>query len=347
MERKMSKIMHTIMVTVLALAFVITSIGLAGAAEMKIKPKGNKKIKIAVLDLISSIEVAALANGWYKKHAQERKWQVDIFDLKVNYGQAGPIMENIIAAGYDGVIVNWTNYKYFAPQCKAAAAKGIPIVGVACGANVPGVLATITSGECAFGAISGEYLCNKLNPGDKIIALFDPNVNTNTYRYAAAKAAFGLYQIKIAQELYFPGTGDPYQVGYELAKNAILADAKKEIKGIWTPWEGYGVSAARAAHDLKRDDIIVVTSDDSPNTYTAMRELPTLWGTSATLGYTPLWTGQVFEYFDKVFAGKALSMGQTNGEQPYLVTKDNLPPKGYFFKYSGVYKGKPDFKVKD
>jgi len=346
MEKNIGKRIRTLLVTLLALVFVVTSIGSVRAAEMKIKPKGNKKIKIAVMDLISAIEVAALANSYYKKNAQARKWELDIFDLKVNNGQAGPTMENIIAAGYDGVIVNWTNYKYYEPQCKKAFDKGIPVVGVACGALVPGVIANVTSGETAFGAVSGEYLCNRLKPGDKIIAYYDPNVNTGVYRFAAANTAFKLFNITVAQEIFFSGSGDPHEQAYEKIRNALLGDTKKEIKGIWSHWEGEGVSGARAAHDTNRDDVISVTCDDSPGTYTALRTMPSLWGTAATLGYTPLWTAMVFEYLDQVFAGKAVREGQTNGPTPYLVTKDNLPPKGYFFSFCG-YKGRPqDFQVK-
>jgi hypothetical protein len=59
-----------------ALIFLATTLGSAQAGVFQIKPKGNKKIKIGVLDLISSIEVAALANNWYRKHAKDRGWDL-------------------------------------------------------------------------------------------------------------------------------------------------------------------------------------------------------------------------------------------------------------------------------
>ena len=83
------------LMVILVLVYAVTCIGLANAEVLQIKPKGDKKIKIGVMDLISSIEVAALFNQRYQKWSKERGWDCQIFDLNFNFAQAGPVMENV------------------------------------------------------------------------------------------------------------------------------------------------------------------------------------------------------------------------------------------------------------
>jgi ABC-type sugar transport system substrate-binding protein len=337
---------RTILTLTVALAFATSFLGPAQAGTFQIEPKGDKKIKIGVMDLISSIEVAAYANSWYRKHAEERGWSLQVFDLNVDYAKSQTVMENMITAGYDAILVNWTDFKYYDQQILKAHKKGIPVQGIACGNMRPGIVSHGAAPSMPFGALSSLFLATKLNEGDKILVYHDPRVATSLFRFNTAKVTFDAYNIKIQQELHYPGSGDPSQVSYEMLKNALLADTKKEIKGIWTHWEGYGVSAARAAHDMGRDEIIVSTCDDSPNTYSALRNLPTLHATTGTIGMTPYWTGRLFKNLDKIFAGKPFEEQEVWFSVPYLVTKDNLPPKGYFFSNCGYEGRPPDFKVK-
>ena len=341
----MKKWIQTALIVLLASMFVATSLGGTYGDEMKIKPKGDKKIKIAVMDLISSIEVAALFNKYHMAAAKERKWEAQVFDLKVNFTESGPTMENIIAAGYDGVIVHWTTPKFYEVQLKKALAKGIPVLTIACGELLPGIVGDFAISNVAAGALNGEYLATKLGRGGKVITYYIPDQLIHRQRLMGAKGAFETYGVSIAQELYI-SSGDLSQQCYEACRNAFLADTKKEIRGVWTPWEGFGIPAARAAMDTGRKDVIVVTVDDSPNTYTEFQKLPTLHATAATLGLATKIVDDMFGIFDKAFAGQPVQTRQFYGVPPYLVTRENLPPKGYFFSFCG-YKGRPpDFQVK-
>lgn len=344
--KKRTKIGKMMFFVILSLVFLSTTLVAVQAGEFKIKPKGDKKIKIAVMDLISSISVAALANGWYRKHAAERGWDLQVFDLNVDFSKAQPTMDNIITAGYDAIIVNWTDFKYYDQQIMKAYKKGIPVQGIACGIMRPGVISQGIAPSMPFGALSSLYLASKLKEGDKILVYHDPRLETSLFRFGAAKVTFQMYNIEVAQEMHYPGAGDPSQVAYEMIKNALLADTKKEIKGIWTHSEHAGVPAARAAVDMGRTEIVVVTSDDSPNTYSVLRNNPTLHATSGTLGLTGYWTGRLFKNLDKIFAGEPFEDQEVWFSTPYLVTKDTLPPKGYYYSDCG-YEGRlPDFKVK-
>jgi len=345
MGKKMVKRIRITLIVLVALAFVVTTLGSVQAGTFQIKAKTGKKIKIGVLDLISSIEVAALANNYYKKWAKERGWDLQVFDLGADVSKAGAFMDNMITAGYDGIIVNWTDFKYFDQQVMKANKAGIPVQGIACGNNVPGVISQGIAPEMGFAALSSLFLVSKLAEGDKIIAYHNPLVQTSLFRFNTAKVTFDSYRIKFI-EMHAPATGDPYQNSYDGIKNALLADTKKEIKGIWTHWEGFGVSAARAAIDMGREEIVVATCDDAPNTYTALRELPTLHATSGANWDAPGWTLRLFKVFDEVFAGKKVKDQEIWFSIPNLVTKKNVPPPGYYFNPCGYDGRKPDFKVK-
>lgn len=341
----MKKFFQTALIVLLALGFLATSFGMVYAEEMKINPKGNKMIKIAVMDLISSIEVAALFNKYHMAAAKDRKWEVKVFDLKANFSEAGPTMDNIIAAGYDGIIVHWTTPKFYEQQLKKAQQKGIPVLTIACGDLIPGIVGDFAISNVAAGALNSEYLATKIGRGGKVLAFYTPDQLIHRQRLNGAKAAFETYGVILARELFY-SSGDPSQVCYESVKNALLADTKKEIKGIWTPWEGYGIPAARAAMDTGRKDIVVVTVDDSPNTYSEFQKLPTLHASAATLGLAKKIVDDMFGIFDKVFAGKPVPTREFYGVPPYLVSRENLPPKGYYFSFCGYKNRPPDFQVK-
>jgi ABC-type sugar transport system substrate-binding protein len=329
----------------LAALFLVSTTMAVNADVLKIEPKGKKEIKIAVLDLISAIETAAQTNSHYMKEGKKRGWDVRVFDLKMNYAEAPNILETMINAGYDAILVNWTSPKYYKAQVKKAFDKGIPVFTNHCGDLVPGLAAEFAVSSYAQGAMTADYISTKLKAGDKILMSTDPTVAPCINRRIVAERVFEDRKITIAQKLYFT-SGDPVQVGYDQVKNALTADVNKEIKAVWTDWEGRGQSASRAAMDLKRSDIIVATTDDSPLTYTYLRENPTYHATAAMIGKMGILVERMFKELDNVFAGKPL---QTETViipvSSYLVTKENLPPKGYFFRDDGNYSGKPNFKV--
>jgi ABC-type sugar transport system substrate-binding protein len=344
--KKITKLNQKSLIIIFALIFVAVTIGSSGAEVMKINPKGNKKIKIGVIDPNAAIELAALCNKEHKAAADARGWALEFFDLKDNFPEAVTIMENMISAGYDGIIIHWQALKTIDKQIKKAYELGIPIITLAAqGSRFPGVVADCGPLEGTEAAIGAEYLASKLQAGDKVLTISIPVIESHTTRLISAKGVFEAYKIKIAQELYFPLTGDPMQWTYDQTKNALLGDTKKEIKGAWGAWEGFSNSAARAAHEIGRDDFMAVGIDDSPNTYTMIRTLPTLIGTVGFCSLLKDINGQIFGIFDKIFKGQSVETQKYYGYVSRLVNKENLPPKGYFINPCG-YKGRPDFEVK-
>jgi ABC-type sugar transport system substrate-binding protein len=339
------KVSQRVLLVLVALVFAATTV-FAAAPMFKVAPKGKKKIRIGVIDLNAAIEVSAKINEAHSKNAKARGWQLEVFDLKDNAPEAGNALDNMVSAGYDAIIIPYLSPKAFDQQVKKAFDKGIAVITIAAmGANYPGVVADIGPLQGTCGAIVAEALAQKLSMGDKVVAMYIPALDNQIVKWLAAKGIFEAYHLPVARELLYPLTGDPFQWGYDQTKNVLLSDSKKEIKGIWDTFDGFGTNAARAAHEMGRDDVLIATIDDTSASLAAMAKLPNMWAASGWACMTKDISAKIFELLDKVFKGEAVQSQKIIPFSPILVTKDNLPPKGYYVNTCG-YKGPPDYVVK-
>lgn len=344
--KSLGRAVRTFWVGLFVLAFFASTVHAFTTPTFKIAPKGNKKIRIGVMDPLASFELAALFNRLHMEAAKSRGWDLQYFDLKDNYPESVNYMENMISAGYDAIIIHFVGLKVCDKQIKKAFDMGIPVITVcAQGAKFPGVVAEIGPMDAALSATVAEYVASRIGPGEKLLTYHIPLLDIHALRFNVAKAVFQAYNRQIAHEFYYSLTGDNMQWGYDQAKNALLGDTKKEIKGVWSAWEGFGISAARAARDMGRDDIIVATMDDSPNTYTELARLPALQAISGFACMSKDMNNQIFSLLEKIFKGEPIPSQKAYPYPPRLVTKENMPPKGYFANPCG-YNGPPDFVVK-
>jgi ABC-type sugar transport system substrate-binding protein len=340
----------TLFISLLALAFIV-SVAVpcfADGPAMKIEPKGKKKITIGVIDPNAGIETAAQFNKKHSAEAAKRGWDIRFVDLKDNIPQGSVQMENMISAGYDAIILHWMPLKVIDKQIKMAFDKGIPVISLICqGARTPGVLAEIGFMEAAHGAMLAEYLGNKLQAGDKIVTMTIPMLEKHAIQLGGFKGVADVYKLNIVQNLQFQFSGDPVQWAYEQTSNILIADAKKEIKGIYVSTDSLGISSVRAVHDRGRDDVVFVMSDDSAMTYKEMPKLPALHAVAAMSIHEQELNALAFTLLDKVFKGESVPSQKWYPTLGSLMTRDNLPPPGYLYDASGGYKTrKPDFAVK-
>jgi ABC-type sugar transport system substrate-binding protein len=342
--RKMSQALLIFIVTLTLLVFTVGTCFADGPA-MKITPKGKKKITIGVIDPNAGIEAAAQFNKKHKAEAEKRGWDIRFVDLKDNIPQGPVQMENMISAGYDGIILHWMPLKTIDKQIKMAFDKGIPVITlISQGTRIPGVLAEVGFMESTHGAMLAEYLANKLQAWDKIVTMTIPMLEKHEKQFAGFKGVAEAYNLQIVQNLQFQFTGDPMQWAYDQVTNILLGDSKKEIKGIYISTESLGTQAARAAHDRGRDDIIVVMSDDTPHVYAEMSKLPTIQAVAAMSIHEKSMNEVIFALFDKVFKGESVVSQKWDPILGSLMTREKLPPSGYSYDACGGYKArKPDF----
>ncbi len=341
-----AKVSQRVLLVLIALVFAATTV-FAAPPMFKIAPKGKKKIRIGVIDLNAAIEISAKLNDLHLKNAKARGWQLEVYNLKDNAPEAGNALDNMVSAGYDAVIIPYLGMKGFENSVKKAFDKGIPVITVAAlGSNYPGVVADVGPMMATTGAIVAEALSQKLSMGDKVVAMYIPALDNQVVRWLGAKGAFEAYHITVARELLYPLTGDPFQWAYDQTKNVLLGDQKKEIKGIWSSFDGFATNAARAAHELGRDDVLVATIDDTSSSLTAIAKLPTMWAAAGYVCQSKEISAKIFELLDKIFKGEQVQSQKIIPFSPILVTKDNLPPKGYYIRADGIYKGPPDYTAK-
>jgi len=321
---------------ILSFAFIISALGTANAGTFKREPKGDKQIKIGVMDLISAIEVAASFNKMYKKWAEARDWDIQVFDLGFDMTKAGPTMDNMISAGYDGIIINWTAPAGYAPQLKRAYDAGIPVIIVAGDNMADGMLANWVAWDSAMAGLTAEYLSGNLNPGSKILAYYNSAIPVAVKRFHIAQTVFKENKFEIVQALTPDTNKDPEVDAFEKVTNVLLADTNKEIKGIWAQSDYMGIPAARAALALNRKDIIVATADDTPRAYEALRTMPNVVGLAGYNGNVGPMLDGMFGMLEDAFAGKPIRTNQFIGLDVYLVTKETAPPKGYYYNPRGT-----------
>jgi ABC-type sugar transport system substrate-binding protein len=348
--RSVRELSCTALIFVTVLAFLAGTVGtcFADGPAMKIPPKGAKKITIGVIDPNAGIEVAAQFNKRHAAEAAKRGWDVRFADLKDNIPQAATYMENMISAGYDGIILHWMPLRAIDKQIKMAFDKGIPVISLIClGTRTPGVMAEIGWMESTHGAMLAEYLGNRLQAGDKVITATIPMLEKHATQLNGFKGVADAYKLNIVQNLQFQFSGDPFQWGYDQITNILVADSNKEIKGIYASTDVFGVPAARAAHDRGRDDVVVVMSDDSAHVYKEMPRLPALQAVVAMSIHEEPLNELAFGLLDKVFKGESVPSQKWYPTLGSLMTRDKLPPPGYVYDACGGYKSrKPDFEVK-
>ena len=93
-------------------------------------------------------------------------------------------------------------------------------------------------------ATVAEFIAGKLGPNDTSHNGVYPDAGPAQGETCSATASS---KPTIAKSLRISPTptGDPWQWAYEQTKNALLADTNKEIKGIWSAWEGFGVNGCQ------------------------------------------------------------------------------------------------------
>ena len=301
-------------------------------------PAKTGKIKIGLIDLVSSTETSAFINKVCEEEATKRGWEFTVMNLQMNTALAPGYFQNFIASGYSAVVMHWTPPRLVAKQVKEAYDKQIPFVTIGGGEVVPWQTAEFGFMDASDGAAAAKYIASRMPQGGKVIIIYIATTSNNIQKYAGAKAQFEALKIPVAHE-HSILTGEPEPETYETVKNVLLGDTKHEIKGIWTAFDGLGLAAARACKELGRDDVINATLDDAPRALKALRDgqMDCLMGLSTPLVHHV--KANEFPLFDKIFAGEAFKLGQEKDLERIVETRDNIPPEGYFYDPCG-YEGK-------
>lgn len=200
----------------------------------------------------------------FQARAKELGWEVNVIDTKGDVAAVISRIEDVVAQGVNGIVVNVDPAQIGAGLDAAAAAK-IPVIGMDAGAD-PRIAANVTSNGYAMAAETSVYVANRIGgSGGVVMFTFDafPPVQV---RGVVADAVFKNYpDIKVLGRIT-PDVSDGGIADSRAKMEALLAanPTPGSIKAVWAAWDQPALGAVQAIEAAGRqNEGIVVTGIDA------------------------------------------------------------------------------------
>lgn len=253
--------------------------------------------------------------------ADKRGWKILTANGAGDMSKVAAAWQAYTSQKVDAIINYIVDNTQIAPQIKAAADAGIPVVSLYSGALVPGLLQEVGGNDFANGTIMGQYLVDYFGGEAKIVYLDWVDLLVTTARYEGVKTVFSKYpgmEILDVHALKVPG-----QV--EDARTAMEAWLTKypEIDAVIGGWDEPAMGALRAI-DAAGRDVKVFGFDGTNIEFQTMRDNELYVATMAT---AQLCGGNaVIEALDQIFAGETIP--RRVALPAYMVTREEAPADG-------------------
>lgn len=175
-------------------------------------------------------------------------------------------MDNFIAAGVDLILINAVDPKAATPAIKRAQAAGIVVIAVdvvAVGAN-----AIVQTNNTEAGAISCQYIVDKLNGKGGVIIQNGPQVAAVTERVAGCKSVLGKFPgIKLlSSDQDGKGSRDG---GFTVTQGYLTR--YPQIDAIFAINDPQAIGTDLAAKQLQRKGIVITSVDGAPDIEVALK----------------------------------------------------------------------------
>ena len=200
----------------------------------------------------------------FQARAKELGWEVNVIDTKGDVAAVISRIEDVVAQGVNGIVINVDPAQIGAGLDAAAAAK-IPVIGMDAGAD-PRIAANVTSNGYAMAAETSVYVANRIGgSGGVVMFTFDafPPVQV---RGVVADAVFKNYpDIKVLGRIT-PDVSDGGIADSRAKMEALLAanPTPGSIKAVWAAWDQPALGALQAIEAAGRqNEGIVVTGIDA------------------------------------------------------------------------------------
>ena len=200
----------------------------------------------------------------FQARAKELGWEVNVINTKGDVAAVISRIEDVVAQGVNGIVINVDPAQIGAGLDAAAAAK-IPVIGMDAGAD-PRIAANVTSNGYAMAAETSVYVANRIGgSGGVVMFTFDafPPVQV---RGVVADAVFKNYpDIKVLGRIT-PDVSDGGIADSRAKMEALLAanPTPGSIKAVWAAWDQPALGALQAIEAAGRqNEGIVVTGIDA------------------------------------------------------------------------------------
>ena len=234
------------------------------------------------------------------------------YDLNKQYTQ----VDNFIAAGVDLILINAVDPKAIEPAIKKAHAAGIVVVAVDVAAN--GADATVQTNNVQAGALSCQYMADKLGGKGDVIIENGPQVSAVIDRVTGCKQVFakypGLKLLSSDQDAKGSREG-----GLNVMQGYLTRYQK--LDGLFAINDPQAIGSDLAAKQLKRTGIVITSVDGAPDIEAALKADTLIQASASQDSYA--------------MAQQAVAVGYDimNGKKPaeptvlltpQLITRDNV-----------------------
>ena len=236
----------------------------AGLAAMNAGAAGAEGEKIAVITPYLAQPGTQFYVEAFQARAQELGWEVNVIDTAGDVAAVISRMEDVVAQGVDGIVIN-VDPSQVGAGLDAAVAAGVPVLGMDAGAD-PRIKANITSNGYGMAAETAVYVANRIGgAGNVVMFTFDafPPVQV---RGVIADAVFANFpDIKVLDRIT-PDVADGGIADSRAKMEALLAANPEpgSIKAVWAAWDQPALGALQAIEAAGRQgEGIVITGIDA------------------------------------------------------------------------------------
>ncbi|MBO4990958.1 MAG: substrate-binding domain-containing protein [Firmicutes bacterium] len=234
--------------------------------------------------------------------------EVSVVNTDNDFGELASRIEDVVAAGTDGIVLVSADPNQVANQLQEAFGADIPVFGCDSG-FIEGMQINATSDNYQMGELIVKYLFDDLMGGKgTVIALTHRPHPGVVKRCEAFDDLIAQYpDITLITEQHVPAE-QPINDAQDIVENLLLANAEKDsVTAIWAAWDEPAIGATQALMEAGRDEVLVTGVDGNDQAVALINE-----GTNLKATVKQNFEGMaqiVAEQMEKYFAGEELEKG--------------------------------------
>jgi ribose transport system substrate-binding protein len=239
---------------------VLFSVNLASAKDLKL-------IGISGASMGNPFFVALAKGAAFEARKINPAVGVTTVAYDYDLGRQFTEIDNFIAAGVDMILLSAGDPKAIKTAIKKAEAAGITVVAV--DARAEGADVTVTTDNVQAGAVSCQYLVDKMGPKGNVIIESGPSVSVVFDRVKGCESVLAKYPgIKILSSGE-NGNGSR-DVGFTVAQS--LLTRFPQVDGLFAINDPEAIGAALAAKQMGRTNFPITGIDGSPDMENALED---------------------------------------------------------------------------
>ena len=229
--------------------------------------KELKSIGISVGSMGNPFFVALAKGASFEAKKVNPNVQVTTVAYDYDLGKQFTEIDNFIAAGVDMILLSAGDPKAIGPAIKKAEAAGIIVVAV--DARAEGADVTVTTDNVQAGAVSCQYLIDKIGTKGNVIIESGPPVSVVADRVKGCESVLAKYpDIKIlSSDQDGKGSRD---VGFSVAQS--LLTRFDHVDGLFAINDPQAIGTALAAKQMGRSNFLITGIDGAPDIESALKD---------------------------------------------------------------------------